>query len=342
MRISPFSNNISGVEVNANIADNLLRGDFIERGGVETLFDLLAIVIGGLLAALIAIRLRAALSFPLVILLTTAYTIFTCFQLAHGHWINLLYPLLAIVLVYLTSSYLRFFFLDRRSKQMRAMFSSYVSRKVVDELVRNPELAKVGGDSKVITILFADIKNYTSYSERRTPQEVVKTLNEYLAEMTHAIIDFDGTLDKFMGDGILAYWGAPLPQANHPELAARCALEMLRRLKLLHAKWAKEGTEPLCCGIGLHTGEVIAGNIGAEGKKMEYTVIGDAVNLTFRIQNESRKANAPVMTEALYDRIRELVVVEPLGPVLVKGKDIPIDIFALKEFAVLPTTCGIS
>ncbi|MFA5517326.1 MAG: adenylate/guanylate cyclase domain-containing protein [Desulfuromonadales bacterium] len=333
MRISPFSNNIPGIEINANIADNLLRGDFIERGGIETVIDLLAIVIGGLLAALIALRLRAALSFPLIALFTLAFAVFTCVQLSHGHWVNVVYPLLSIGLVYLTASYLRFFYLDRRSRQMRAMFSSYVSRKVVDELVKNPELAKVGGDSKFITILFADIKNYTSYSERRTPQEVVKTLNEYLAEMTHAIIDFDGTLDKFMGDGILAYWGAPLPQENHSELAARCALEMLRRLQLLHTKWAAEGTEPLCCGIGIHSGEVIAGNIGAEGKKMEYTVIGDAVNLTFRIQNESRQANAPVMTEALYQRIRNLVVVEPLGPVLVKGKDIPIDIFALKEIA---------
>jgi adenylate cyclase len=336
MRISPFSNNIPGVEVNANIADNLLRGDFIDRGGIAALSDLLAIVIGGLLTALIALRLRAPLSFPLVIVLTLAYTVFACLQLTRGHWLSLVYPLLAIGLVYLTASYLRFFFLDRRSRQMRAMFSSYVSPKVVDQLVKNPELAKVGGDSKVITILFADIKNYTSYSERRTPQEVVKTLNEYLAEMTHAIIDFDGTLDKFMGDGILAYWGAPLPQDDHAELAVGCALEMLRRLKLLHAKWAKEGTEPLCCGIGLHTGEVIAGNIGAEGKKMEYTVIGDAVNLTFRIQNESRRANAPVMTEALYERIRERVIAEPLGPVLVKGKEFPINIFALKDLAVSP------
>lgn len=336
MRISPFSNNIPGVEVNANIADNLLTGDFIERGGVEALCDLLAIIAGGGLAALIALRLRAAASFPLALLLALLYLLVSSIALTHGHWLSVVYPLLAITLIYLTASYLRFYLFDRKARQIRAMFSCYVSRKIVDELVRNPELAKIGGESKVITILFADVRNYTSYSERHTPQEVVKTLNEYLSEMSHAIIAHDGTLDKFMGDGILAYWGAPLPQENHPELAVRCALEMLQRLKGLHAKWQSEGTEPFAFGIGIHTGEVIAGNIGAVGAKMEYTVIGDAVNLTYRIQNESRLAGAPVITEALYERLQDLVVVEPLGPVLVKGKDRPVNIYALKGLAPHP------
>lgn len=333
MRISPFSNNIPGVEVNANIADNLLAGDFIEREGVEALGDLLAILVGGVLAAIIALRLRAAISFPLVLLLTLAYALACCLALERGHWLSVVYPVMAISLVYLTSSYLRFYLFDRKARQIKAMFSCYVSRKVVDELVKNPELAKIGGESKVITILFADVKNYTSYSERHTPQEVVKTLNEYLAEMTHAIIKYDGTLDKFMGDGILAYWGAPLPQENHAELAVRCALEMLQRLKGLHAKWAEDGTEPFDFGIGLHTGEVIAGNIGAVGAKMEYTVIGDAVNLTYRIQNESRLANAPVLTEALYELLQGQAIVAPLGPVLVKGKDRPVNIYALKGWS---------
>ncbi len=330
MRVTPFSSNTPGVEVHANVADNLLRGDSMQRGGTESLIDLLAISLLGLLVAVITLHLRAAAALPVVCALTLGYLWFTCVRIGCGQWLSVVYPLLSIVLVYLIASYLRFFFLDRKARQIRAMFSCYVSKKIVDEIVKNPELAKIGGDSKIVTILFADIKNYTGYSEQHSPQDVVRILNEYLGEMTHVILKYDGTLDKFMGDGILAYWGAPLPQANHAELAVRCALEMLQRLRTLHAKWEKEGTEPFSCGIGMHTGEVIAGNIGAENKKMDYTIIGDAVNLSFRIQNESRHVNAPVITEPLYEQVKDMVLIEALGPVLVKGKNVPVNIFALK------------
>lgn len=330
MRIAPVSSNMPGVEVNANIADNIVRGDFMRRGGFEALIDLGAIILLSILVALVSHRLRAAIAFPLVVGITLGYLLLVLVGFSAGHWLSVVYPLLAIVLVYSAVSYLRFFLLDRKARQIRAIFSSYVSPKVVDQLVKNPELARIGGDSRIVTILFADVKNYTGFSERRTPREVVDTLNQYLAEMSHAIIDHDGTLDKFMGDGILAYWGAPLDQENHAELAVRCALDMLERLRRLHRKWEAEGTEPIDCGIGLHTGEVIAGNLGAVGKKMEYTVIGDAVNLTFRIQSESRAVAAPVMTAELLQRVAELVVAEPLGPVLVKGKSIPVDIYALR------------
>ena len=337
MRIAPVSSNMPGVEVNANIADNILAGDFMHHGGLEALGDLVAIILLGLLVALVASLLRAAAAFPLVVVITGVWLWLNLLLFDAGHWVSIVYPCLVIVLVYSAVSYLRFILLDRKSRQVRAMFSSYVSPKIVDQLVKNPELAKVGGESRIVTILFADVKNYTGYSEKRTPREVVTTLNEYLAEMTHSIIDHDGTLDKFMGDGILAYWGAPLPQDNHAELAVSCALDMLARLRQLHLKWQEEGTEPIACGIGLHTGEVIAGNLGAAGKKMEYTVIGDAVNLTFRIQNESRTANCPVMTEALYERVRQLVIADPLGPVLVKGKQLPIEIYALKGLRSAPS-----
>jgi adenylate cyclase len=234
------------------------------------------------------------------------------------------------VLAYSVTAYLRFFYLDRKANEIRSMFSSYVSKKVVDELVKEPELARIGGDSRVVTIMFADIKNYTTYSEKRRPQDVVKTLNDYLAEMTNVIIEHEGTLDKFLGDGILAYWGAPLEQEDHAELAVRCALEMIRRMAGLQRKWVSEGTEPLSFGIGINTGDVIVGNIGAKGKKMEYTVIGDNVNLTQRIQSESREVNCPVITDALFERVKDIVVAESMGAVTVKGKHIPFNIYALR------------
>ncbi len=330
MRVTPFSNNSSGVEINANVADNILRGDFMQRGGIEKLVDLLSIAALGMVVSLITVRLRVSVSFPLVLTLAAGYVFFSYLMFLAGRWLSMVYPILSAGLSYSVAAYLRFFYLDRKANEIRSMFSSYVSKKVVDELVKDPELARIGGDSRVVTIMFADIKNYTTYSEKRRPQDVVKTLNDYLAEMTNVIIEHEGTLDKFLGDGILAYWGAPLEQEDHTELAVRCALEMIRRMEGLQRKWVSEGTEPLFFGIGINTGEVIAGNIGAKGKKMEYTVIGDNVNLTQRIQSESREVNCPVITESLYERVKHIVVTEPMGAVTVKGKHIPFNIYALR------------
>jgi len=329
MRVTPFSNNSPGVELNANVADTILRGDYLRRGGMEALLDLLLIVGLGFAVSVVSFRFRVAVAFPVTVLIAVACVLLVGEAFVAGRWLSLVYPLLAVTLVYALISYLRFMLQDRRAAAVRAMFSSYVSKKVVDQLVKNPELARVGGDSKVVTILFADIRNYTSYSEKRTPRQVVRILNEYLAAMTEVVLEHDGTVDKFMGDGILAYWGAPLEQENHAELAARCALKMLERLKSLQKRWGQSGQEPLECGIGLNSGEVIAGNIGAQGKKVEYTVIGDTVNLAFRIQSDGRERNRPVITASTFENIRHMAHCEPMPAVRVKGKQDPVPLYAL-------------
>ena len=330
MRITPFSNNTPGVEVNASIADNIATGDFIRRGAPEKIIDLALIIILGIVTTLLTWNLRHLVSLPLVVLLIAGQIAFAGFMFAAGRWISIMYPVISILLTSAVAAYLRFFIVDRQAKEIRSMFSSYVSKRVVDELVKNPEMAKIGGESRELTILFADVQNYTTYSEKRSPAEVVRILNDYLAAMTDIIIKYDGTLDKFLGDGILAYWNAPLIQDNHAELAVRCALEMMAGMGPLQKKWLSAGDEPITWGIGVHTGEVIVGNIGAVGKKMEYTAIGDSVNLTYRIQNESRDARCAVITRSLYERVKDIVTVEPLGSFLVKGKRIPIEIFALR------------
>lgn len=330
MRITPFSNNSPGVEVNATIADNIAKGKFVTRGIAETLVDLVSILVLGVLAALVTWKLRHVVSLPLVTLLAGVFVFFACRMYLAGSWISIVYPVLSIMLVYAMVAYYRFFIVDRQARDIRSMFSSYVSKRVVDELVKNPGMARIGGESRELTILFADVKNYTTYSESRSPAEVVRILNDYLAAMTDIIIKYDGTLDKFLGDGILAYWNAPLFQENHAELATRCALEMMAAMKPLQEKWRMAGDEPLSWGIGINTGEVIVGNMGAVGKKMEYTAIGDNVNLTYRIQDKSRDARCAVITRALRDRVDHLMETETLGEIMVKGKRLPVDVYALK------------
>lgn len=331
MRITPFSNNSPGVEVNANIAESISTGRFITRGSFESLIDISLIILMGIVTAIISWKLRHLVSLPLVSILVILHAGLASWFFLSGRWISVVYPVISILLVSAVVAYLRFFIVDRQARDIRTMFSSYVSKRVVDELVKNPEMAKIGGESRELTILFADVKNYTTYSESRSPAEVVRILNDYLAAMTDIIIKHDGTLDKFLGDGILAYWNAPLLQENHAELATRCALEMMAATVPLQEKWRKAGDEPLSWGIGINTGEVIVGNMGAVGKKMEYTAIGDNVNLTYRIQDKSREALAAVITRSLRDRIDSLMVTESLGEIMVKGKTKPIEVYALKS-----------
>lgn len=330
LRVTPYSNNTPGIEVSANVIDNILGGDFLRRGPYEAVMDMSFIAVIAFLSFFAAIFFSAEFALPVMLLILGGYGGLSHYFFLKGHWISVVYPALSATLTFTAASAMRFLMVEKKAKEIKTMFSSYVSRKVVDELVKYPERAKVGGELKTITILFSDIRGFTSFSEKRRPEEVVDALNEYLSVMTDVIMQHDGTLDKFLGDGILAFWGAPLEQENQAELAARCSLQMLKRLKGLHGKWHSENREELSCGIGIHTGEAIVGNIGAKDKKMEYTAIGDNVNLASRVQGVTRTVDRTiVITEALYERIRSIAVVEPLGKVAVKGRTQEVNVFAL-------------
>jgi len=219
------------------------------------------------------------------------------------------------------------------------MFSSYVSPKIVKELIENPDKARLGGERRVVTLLFSDIIGFTSLSERRQPEEVVSLLNEYFKEMADIIFRWDGTLDKFVGDEIMALWGAPLEQPNHAELALRCALNMSEKLNELQEMWRQRGSDTFDVGIGLNTGEVIIGNIGATGKKMDYTAIGDHVNLAARVEQLTRQYGTRILiTENTYAHVEPLIKkgllghfeLNELAKVKVKGKENEVKILGLK------------
>lgn len=330
MRVTPVSGNTPGVLLNATIANAVARGRFLQRGGSETLVDLAAIIALSLLTASVVLHMRHGVALPLLVAIGGGYVLACHGALRAGSWISMFHPLAAMTLSFVSSAFVRFQLLDRKAREIRSMFSRFVSSKVVDRLVRNPELACISGENRIVTILFADVQNYTSFSERHEPREIVAVLNMYLSEMVSIVMEFDGTLDKFLGDGILAYWNAPLEQPDHAELAVRCAMEMIRRGEQLRERIAQECGEALSWGIGINTGEVVAGIIGAAEKKMEYTVIGDNVNLTYRIQNLSREADCPVITKALHDLVAAMVDAEPMAAVHVKGKEKPVEVFALK------------
>lgn len=338
LKNTPFSANMSGVEKNATVVQNILGGEFLKKS--KGYVEILVLILTGLIMGFVLPKLSAikAAVFSSVFLLgyIIAVQLFFSFM---GLWVNFIYPAANIMTISLVVTVAKYFFEEKKAREIRSMFSSYVSPKIVEVLINNPEKAKLGGERRTVTVLFSDIRGFTSISERKVPEEVVEMLNEYFTEMTNIIFKWDGTLDKFVGDEIMAFWGAPAEQPDHAELAVRCALNMTDRLSEMQEKWIKEGKEVLDCGIGINTGEVIIGNIGATGKKMDYTVIGDHVNLAARVEKLTRDYNAKIiLTEFTISHLDTLIEkglighyqLEGLEIVKVKGKEKGVKIFEIK------------
>ncbi|MFW5782456.1 MAG: adenylate/guanylate cyclase domain-containing protein [Candidatus Muiribacteriaceae bacterium] len=217
----------------------------------------------------------------------------------------------------------------QEKKALRSSFQKYTSPAIVEQLTQNPDMLKLGGKKAELTVLFSDIVGFTTYSEKYAPEKVVSILNDYLTAMTDVIMEYNGTLDKFVGDEIMAIWGAPVPQEDHAELAVKCGFSMLEKLKELRGKWEKEGVEPFDIGIGINTGEMIVGNMGSP-KRMDYTVIGDSVNTGARIESLTRQFKTSfIVSESTYLKVRDEVEGELLGKVSVKGKSIQIKVYKL-------------
>jgi len=328
LRVTPYSTNMAGIEKHASVVDNILRGDFLRRAPN---IDIPLIIAFTLVLGIFLPRLGARAGAALFAVLFLGYSgVVHALFTAKGTWFSWVYPASALFFGYTSQTAYRFFIEERRARDIRKMFSSYVSKRIVDELIRDPRKAKLGGDRKEITVLFSDIRGFTSFSEKHQPEEVVSLLNEYLGAMTQIVFEHDGTLDKFVGDAIMALWGAPVGQPDHAERACRCALAMIRKLEELQRKWTAEGKYAIDIGIGINTGDMVVGNMGAEGKKMDYTVIGDNVNLGARLEGLTRKYNNHIIiSEFTYAKVKSLVQVNELGSVTVKGKEQPVVIYDL-------------
>ncbi|MBI5675719.1 MAG: adenylate/guanylate cyclase domain-containing protein [Nitrospirae bacterium] len=337
-KVTPFSANMPGVEKNANVVENVLLNNFI--GKSPGVMELAVIILTGIFLGLTLPKLKAVASAFIAAGFILLYIAACCYLLIYQNlWANLLYPVTNMFGIFTIITVTKFFHEEKKSKEIRQMFSSYVSPKIVKELIENPDKAGLGGERRVVTILFSDVIGFTSLSERRQPEEVVTLLNEYLKEMADIIFRWDGTLDKFVGDEIMAIWGAPVDQPDHAELALRCALDMSAKLDKLQNIWKGKGSEILDVGIGINTGEVIIGNIGAPGKKMDYTAIGDHVNLAARVEKLTRQYGTRILiTENTFKYVEPMIAKGLFGHLefrgrecaKVKGKEKEVKIFELK------------
>jgi len=211
---------------------------------------------------------------------------------------------------------------------IRNAFSKYVPEKVVNQLLVSPDLLQLGGEERVITVLFSDLANFTSISEKMSPSELVHILNEYLTEMTNLVLSEGGIIDKYQGDAIMAEFGAPLPVPDHADIAVRTGLKMQHRLKELRRTWGEKGLPEMRCRVGINTGPMIIGNMGSH-QVFDYTVIGDAVNLASRLEGANKRYNTFLMiSEMTYGHLTpDMFRTRPLDVIKVKGKSKAVKVF---------------
>lgn len=331
---------ISGVEIHANTIHTILSQNYLKQ--IDPFLAFLTTLIIVILIGYISLHNKAfvGLSISLGILILYSFGVIWLFNnyrllLVWAH------PIVLGALCYGVIVFIRFIHEEKSKKQMKDMFQQYVSPSVVDELIKNPDKLKLGGEKREMTVFFSDVRSFTTYSENHTPEQVVEVLNEYLDAMTHVIFKWEGTLDKYVGDEIMAVWGAPLWIPNHAELALRCCWEQLAVLRECQRRWISEGRDILDIGMGLNTGEMITGNIGSSVHK-DYTVIGDAVNLGARLEAETRHHGTPenpcylIISEFTYAHVKDICTVKSLGDVKVKGKNKPVEIYEVLAVKDMP------
>ena len=330
LRATPFSSVFPGVEVHANLIDNLLSNDSF-RYDIYTEIGLTytVIILGGLLlSALLAFSsplvggLGGLLMINLLLFYGTYYLLFL-----NNQMIGITFPLITIFAIFLIVTLFNYFFKDREKKFVQGAFGHYVSPQVVKELIKTPEKLSLAGEEKTLTVFFNDIRGFTSISEGMNSKELGQFMNEYLTAMSNVIMQHKGTVDKYIGDAIMAIWGAPLDDEHHATNALKASLHMMEVLRDLQPKWSSRGLPDVDIGIGLNTGVVSVGNFGS-ANRFDYTVLGDNVNLASRLEGQNKTYGTNILiAESTKLEVGSKFLCRFVDMVKVKGKDKPVSIY---------------
>ena len=325
---TPVSKNSPGVLFHANVIDNLIRMCSMRYVGLRWTYLWIAVL--GVFCGLFLARFSAGVGALGVALVGASYWGIAQWLFTRKNVVlDVAGPLFALFGAYVAIVIYRFFTEEREKRMVKSFFSQQVSGELLDVLMENPDVLKKAGERREMTVFFSDVAGFTSISERLRPEELVELLNQYLTSMTEVIFENGGYVDKYMGDGIMAFWNGLLKQPDHAERACRCALGSKQRLKDLNEDLKKRGLVPLGARIGINTGEMAAGYMGSVQKK-QFTVMGDNVNLGSRLEGANKAFGTSIMiSEFTYEMVQDKYDVRFLDRILVPGKAKPVRVYEL-------------
>jgi adenylate cyclase len=326
----PLNGKFSGAEVHASFIDNILSGRAIAPAG--TPLRLAVLVSCAVLVAAASVWLGPWMAIGVAIAALAALSAGALAAFRAGTWLPLVPPVAALAFGTFGGTTYRYVIEGREKRQVKHLFSRFVSRDVYEQLLTDPRRAALGGDRREMTVLFCDIRGFTTLAERTDPETTVATLNAFFTRMVPIVLAHGGTIDKFVGDMIMALFGAPLDDPRHAEHAVDAALAMSGELDRFNAEQLAAGGPQLDIGIGINSGDMIAGLIGSD-RILSYTVIGDAVNLGSRIESLNKQYGTRlIISDATRQRLPggEKYHVRPLGDITVKGRSQPVSIFEVK------------
>lgn len=331
-------NLIYGVEIHANAIQNILNKDFItkEPNWMQILF-IIGFTVGMFFLSSLMKEIKfangilvEAFNLALVAGLFIGLRELSFYLFSEHNFLFTLYStLMAVGLGYIGSTAYNFISERKQKGMIKGMFSQYVSGAVVDDLISDPGKLQLGGERRELTVFFSDIAGFSTFSENKEPEELVRFLNEYLSAMTQIVFDNKGTLDKYIGDAVMAFWGAPTPLDDHAYHGVKSALQMKAKILELREAWRKEGQPLIHARMGLNTGDMVVGNVGGM-QRFDYTVMGDNVNLASRLEGANKEYGSTIMVaETTYELVKDRFHTRELDYLVVKGKTKPIKVYEI-------------
>ncbi|MHB1844953.1 MAG: CHASE2 domain-containing protein, partial [Deltaproteobacteria bacterium] len=329
IRSTPIDSNVPGGVTHAAAIEQMLTGRYLRRPDGIVLLELAWLLGAGLLFGLLFARASLGLSVGGLALGAVGFHALSYAAFAHGLDICSATPELELFTLFPVALGFRYLTEEREKRAIRQAFRFYLTGSVMDAVLADPSRLKLGGDKRVLTVLFSDIRGFTTLSEKLPPEKLVQLLNDYLTPMTDIVFENGGTLDKYMGDAIMAFFGAPVEQPDHALRACRTACQMLARLEELRRRFEAEGLPPIEIGIGLSTGPMVVGNMGSQSR-FDYTVMGDAVNLGSRLEGANKLYGTRLLVpEGTFDAVLGQVAAREIDLVRVKGKHEPVRIYEI-------------
>jgi adenylate cyclase len=335
IRVTPYGAAFPGVEVHANLVEDLLAGGLLRRPEWMGVVDVGILIVLGLALAWVLPRVGVRGGALLALGALTGYLLLAqqLFQ-AQGLWLNVVYPTLLVAALFVSTTLVQYFSAESEKRYLRAAFQHYVPATVINEIVADPGKLRLLGDKRELTVLFSDIRDFTRLSENLEPEDLVKFLNIYFTAMTRKVFDHNGSLDKYIGDAVMAMFGAPVADPRHALGACRAALDMVAALKELQGEWQRAGLTslplPVNIGIGINTGTMVVGNMGSDDR-FNYTVTGDAVNLASRIESLNKIYGTSILvSEHTYEQAKdELPRAREIDRVQVRGREQHVRLYEL-------------